>query len=46
MFTSTTRLRPALLATLRQNGVRLAASFYSADPAVHEAITGVKGSWR
>lgn len=46
VFTNATRLRPALLATLQHHGVRLAASFYSADPAVHEAITGVKGSWR
>lgn len=46
VYTNATRLRPELLSTFLRHGVRLATSFYSAEPGPHEAITGVRGSWR
>ncbi len=46
VFTNATQLKPALLDGFVRHGVSLAASFYSVDPAIHQQITGVAGSWQ
>jgi MoaA/NifB/PqqE/SkfB family radical SAM enzyme len=46
VFTNATRLGAELLDCLRRHEVRVAASFYSDDPAVHDRITRQQGSWR
>jgi MoaA/NifB/PqqE/SkfB family radical SAM enzyme len=46
VYTNATRLGKGLLACFRRNGVHVATSFYSDDPAVHEQITQGKGSWQ
>lgn len=45
VFTNATRLGEELLAQFRRLGVRVAVSFYSADPEVHDRITGQPGSF-
>jgi MoaA/NifB/PqqE/SkfB family radical SAM enzyme len=45
VYTNATRLGRKLLGCFQRNGVRIATSFYSDDPAVHEHITQGKGSW-
>ncbi len=45
VYTNATRLGKELLGCFQRNGVHVAASFYSDDPAVHEQITQGKGSW-
>jgi MoaA/NifB/PqqE/SkfB family radical SAM enzyme len=45
VFTNATRLDKKLLGCFQRNGVRVATSFYSDDPGVHELITQGKGSW-
>lgn len=44
VYTNGTVLSPRLKNILTKAGVQLAFSVYSADPAVHDAITGVNGS--
>ena len=46
VYTNGANLRKSWLEQLRQWGTRLAVSFYSADPAVYEAITATPGSFR
>jgi MoaA/NifB/PqqE/SkfB family radical SAM enzyme len=46
VFTNATRLGTKLLGCFRRNGVHVATSFYSDDPAVHEQITQGAGSWQ
>jgi MoaA/NifB/PqqE/SkfB family radical SAM enzyme len=45
VFTNATLLRDDLLRTFRECGVLVHFSFYSCDPAVHDQITGQKGSF-
>ena len=45
VFTNATRLCQELLGCFQRSGVHIATSFYTDDPAVHEVITQVKGSW-
>lgn len=45
VFTNATHLSRELLQCFRRWGVRVASSFYSADPAVHDRITGHPGSF-
>jgi MoaA/NifB/PqqE/SkfB family radical SAM enzyme len=44
VFTNLYRVTPALWELFARPGVRLATSYYSADPARHEAVTGRPGS--
>ncbi|MEV2195968.1 radical SAM protein [Streptomyces phaeochromogenes] len=44
VYSNLAHIRGALWATLVQDGVRLATSYYSDDPAQHDEITGVSGS--
>ncbi|MEU9882594.1 radical SAM protein [Streptomyces phaeochromogenes] len=44
VYSNLAHIRGALWETLEQDGVRLATSYYSDDPAQHDAITGVSGS--
>jgi MoaA/NifB/PqqE/SkfB family radical SAM enzyme len=46
VYTNATRLGQELLGCFRRNGVHVATSFYSDDPAVHEQVTQTKGSWQ
>jgi MoaA/NifB/PqqE/SkfB family radical SAM enzyme len=46
VYTNATRLGTGLLGCFQRSGVRVATSFYSDDPAVHEGITQGKGSWQ
>jgi MoaA/NifB/PqqE/SkfB family radical SAM enzyme len=45
VFTNATVLSDKLLRTFKTHGVRIATSFYSDDPATHDAITGRPGSF-
>jgi hypothetical protein len=45
VFTNATRLDRELLACFHRNSVHVATSFYADDPAVHEEVTRVRGSW-
>ncbi|WP_419664803.1 radical SAM protein [Streptomyces sp. 2-1] len=44
VYSNLAHIRGALWETLEQDGVRLATSYYSDDPAQHDEITGVSGS--
>lgn len=44
VYSNLTHIRPGLWARLERDGVRLATSYYSDDPAQHEEITGGRGS--
>jgi MoaA/NifB/PqqE/SkfB family radical SAM enzyme len=46
VYTNATRLGKELLGCFQRNGVHIATSFYSDDPAVHEGITHGEGSWQ
>jgi radical SAM protein with 4Fe4S-binding SPASM domain len=46
VFTNLTRLDDETLEFSAANGVHFATSVYSDDPAVHDAVTGVRGSHR
>ncbi len=46
VFTNATHLSHGLIDCMRRLSVRVAASFYSDDQAVHERITNKHGSWR
>jgi MoaA/NifB/PqqE/SkfB family radical SAM enzyme len=45
VYTNATRLTDEIVGCLKDNGARVAASFYADDPAVHDAITRRRGSW-
>jgi len=45
IFTNATVIDDSLLATLKENGVHVACSFYSDEPAIHDAITHHHGSF-
>jgi MoaA/NifB/PqqE/SkfB family radical SAM enzyme len=45
VFTNATRLRPSLIDCFQENGVTVAASFYSHVPETHDRITNKPGSW-
>lgn len=45
VFTNATLVREDLVQTFKNLGVRVHFSFYSFDPAVHDRITGQKGSF-
>ncbi|MGH2436430.1 MAG: radical SAM protein [bacterium] len=45
VFTNATLVREDLVQTFKALGVRVHFSFYSFDPAVHDRITGQKGSF-
>jgi MoaA/NifB/PqqE/SkfB family radical SAM enzyme len=45
VFTNATILRDDLVRTFKRLGVRVHFSFYSFDPAVHDAITAQRGSF-
>jgi MoaA/NifB/PqqE/SkfB family radical SAM enzyme len=45
VFTNATVLNEQLLQTFKTHGVKLAISFYSDDPATHDAVTGRRGSF-
>ncbi|RMF14326.1 MAG: radical SAM protein [Candidatus Dadabacteria bacterium] len=45
LYTNASLLTDRLVRQLADSGVHLAASFYSADPATYDAITGVSGSF-
>jgi len=45
VFTNATLVREGLAQTFEDLGVRVHFSFYSADPAIHDRITGQKGSF-
>ncbi|MFE1358161.1 radical SAM protein [Streptomyces harbinensis] len=44
VFSNMTHIRPRLWDALRRDGVRLAFSYYSDDPAAHDAVTGAGGA--
>ncbi|MFD7512352.1 radical SAM protein [Streptomyces sp. NPDC059853] len=44
VFSNMTHIGPRLWDTLRRDGVRLAFSYYSDDPAAHDAVTGTGGA--
>jgi len=46
IFTNATLLTPELIRFLAENEIRVAFSFYSYKPEVHDRITGVSGSYR
>jgi MoaA/NifB/PqqE/SkfB family radical SAM enzyme len=46
VYTNATRIGAKLLECFKRNGVRVATSFYSDDPAVHERVTQSVGSWQ
>jgi MoaA/NifB/PqqE/SkfB family radical SAM enzyme len=46
VYTNATRLNDEIVGCLKANGARLAASFYAAAPAVHDAVTMRPGSWQ
>jgi MoaA/NifB/PqqE/SkfB family radical SAM enzyme len=46
VYTNATRLTDEIVGCLKDNGARVAASFYAAEPGVHDAITMRAGSWR
>jgi len=46
VFTNASRLDKSLLGCFQRHRVRVATSFYSDDPAVHDAITERPGSWQ
>ncbi len=46
VFTNATRLEDSLLRQWATSGVRVALSFYSHDPRIHDNITGRTGSFR
>jgi hypothetical protein len=45
VFINATRISPALIDLLRENGVAVAASFYSHDAETHDRITNRRQSW-
>ncbi len=45
VFTNATRLNPTLIGCFGRHKVRVATSFYSDDPEVHDRITNGRGSW-
>ncbi|MFI6274367.1 radical SAM protein [Streptomyces sp. NPDC050988] len=45
VYSNLAHIRGTLWETLEQDGVRLATSYYSDDPAQHDEITGVQGSY-
>jgi MoaA/NifB/PqqE/SkfB family radical SAM enzyme len=45
VFTNATRLNPTLVGCFREHRVRVATSFYSDEPDVHDRITRGPGSW-
>jgi MoaA/NifB/PqqE/SkfB family radical SAM enzyme len=45
VYTNATRISGHLLESFRRNGARVATSFYSDDPLVHEQVTQSEGSW-
>ena len=45
VFTNATAIGERLLATFAKYGVHVATSFYSDDPATHDLITGIPGSF-
>lgn len=45
VYSNLAHIRGALWETLEQDGVRLATSYYSDNPAQHDEITGVPGSY-
>lgn len=45
VYTNATRLSPTMCASLRRVGARVAVSFYSDDPDVHDTITKRGGSF-
>ncbi len=46
VFTNATRLDKVLLGCFQRNRARVATSFYSDDPAVHDRLTESPGSWQ
>ncbi|MFB4193207.1 radical SAM protein [Streptomyces carpaticus] len=44
VFSNMTHIGPRLWEVLRRDGVRLAFSYYSDDPAAHDAVTGAGGA--
>ncbi|MGW3293046.1 radical SAM protein [Streptomyces xiamenensis] len=44
VFSNMTHIGPPLWEALRRDGVRLAFSYYSADPAAHDEVTGAAGA--
>ncbi|MFI0739361.1 radical SAM/SPASM domain-containing protein [Streptomyces sp. NPDC021100] len=44
VYSNLTHVRPSLWSLFEREGVRLATSYYSDDPAQHEQITGGRGS--
>jgi len=46
VYTNATRLTDDIVGCLKENGARVAASFYAEEPGVHDAITMRPGSWR
>ena len=45
VFTNATRITKSLVDCFVRNNVRVATSFYSVDPMIHEEITKGEGSW-
>ena len=46
VYTNATRLTDEIVGCLKDNGARVAASFYAEAPDVHDAVTMRPGSWR
>jgi MoaA/NifB/PqqE/SkfB family radical SAM enzyme len=46
VYTNATRLTDDLVGCLKDNGARVAASFYAGQPDAHDALTMRPGSWR
>jgi MoaA/NifB/PqqE/SkfB family radical SAM enzyme len=46
VYTNATRISKELLGCFQRNQTRIATSFYSDDPLIHEQVTTVEGSWQ
>jgi MoaA/NifB/PqqE/SkfB family radical SAM enzyme len=46
VYTNATRLNDEIVGCLKDNGGRVATSFYAEAPAVHDAVTMRPGSWQ
>lgn len=46
VYTNATRMSNEVVSELKNCGARLATSFYSSDPTVHDLVTLTQGSWK